>query len=369
MAQATLGILGGGQLGRMLAEAALPLGVRCVVFDDSSDSCAAAYAPVITGDLRDQATLLELASQVDVVSFEFENVPADSVAFLRERGHVVHPGPQALLTAQDRWNEKRFFRDLGIQTAPFARVDDAASLQLAIDQLGLPAVLKARRLGYDGKGQLFLAHPEQADVALPTLGNVPCILERVVTFDRELSLVSARSVNGDIVHYPLVENRHAGGVLRWTQAPAQGVPEGMQRRAEAAAVQVLEALDYVGVLAIEWFQVGDALLANEMAPRVHNSGHWSIEGAATSQFENHVRAVLGLPLGSTETRPCAMVNLLGVIPDRKALLSVPGVRLHDYDKAPRQGRKLGHVTVTGPDMPTVMERTRRVREIVEGTAG
>jgi 5-(carboxyamino)imidazole ribonucleotide synthase len=312
---------------------------------------------------------MELADQVDVVTFEFENVPAESVSFLREHGRVVHPGPQALLTAQDRWNEKRFFRELGIQTASFAPVDDAESLHAAIAKLGLPAVLKARRFGYDGKGQLYLAHPEQAEVALPALGGVPCILERVVAFDRELSIVSARGVSGEIVHYPLVENRHAGGVLRWTQAPAPNVSADLQARAEAAAVQVLEALDYVGVLAIEWFQVGQSLLANEMAPRVHNSGHWSIEGAATSQFENHVRAVLGMPLGSTEANPCSMVNLLGEIPDRSALLSVPGARLHDYGKTPRQGRKLGHVTITGRDMQTVMARTRRVLEIIEQGSG
>ncbi|MCB9675910.1 MAG: 5-(carboxyamino)imidazole ribonucleotide synthase [Alphaproteobacteria bacterium] len=366
-AEARVGILGGGQLGRMLAQAALPLGVDCVVYDDAHDSCAAAYAPVVQGSLADREALERFAVGLDVITFEFENVPAEAVQFLRDTGHLVHPGPLALTTAQDRWNEKRFFRDHGIRTTPFAKVDDEAGLQEAIAQLGLPAVLKARRLGYDGKGQLYLAHPEQAEVAWPALGGVPCILEKVVTFDREVSLLSVRGRSGEVRHYPLVENRHAGGVLRWSQAPALGLPDGMQQRAEAAAERVLEALDYVGVLAIEWFQVGDDLLANEMAPRVHNSGHFSIEGAATSQFENHIRAVLGWPLGETEVSPCMMVNLLGQIPDRGQILSVPGARLHDYAKAPRQGRKLGHVTITGPDMPTVAERARRVRALVEGT--
>lgn len=361
----TLGILGAGQLGRMLAEAALPLGVRCVFLDPTSEPCTAGLGDVIQAPFDDRAALDALAARSDVVTYEFENVPVDAVAHLT-RAVPVRPGSRALEVAQDRLTEKSFFQDRGIRTAPFLPVDSLDDLHRAIEMLGLPAILKTRRLGYDGKGQLYLAHPEQAEAAWNGLGRAPCIVETVVAFDRELSLIGVRSASGETAFYPLVENRHAGGVLRWSHAPAPDVSSELQARAEADGRGVLEALDYVGVLAIEWFQQGDRLLANEMAPRVHNSGHFSIEGAATSQFENHVRAVLGWPLGATEVaRPCAMVNLLGEIPDRAGLLAVPGARLHDYGKTPRLGRKLGHVTITGPDAPTVRARTRAIRELVE----
>lgn len=365
MSAPRLGVLGAGQLGSMIAQAALPLGVECVFFDPTPEPCVGGLGRVIRAPFDDRDALDRFADQVDVVTLEFENVPVDALRRLSERV-PVRPGARALDVAQDRATEKTYFRDRGIATAPFLAVDTLQDLEQAIDQLGLPAILKARRLGYDGKGQLYLAHPEQAAAAWAGIGGVPCIVETVVAFDRELSLLAARSPSGQIVFYPLVENRHAGGVLRWSHAPAVDVPPELQARAEADARGILESLDYVGVLAIEWFQQGDRLLANEMAPRVHNSGHFSIEGAATSQFENHVRAVLDWPLGATEVpRPCAMVNLLGSVPPRDGLLAVPGARLHDYGKVPRLGRKLGHVTITGPDLETVRARTRRVRDLVE----
>ncbi|MEQ1565621.1 MAG: 5-(carboxyamino)imidazole ribonucleotide synthase [Myxococcota bacterium] len=368
-----VGVIGGGQLGRMLGQAGQPLGITFTFLepaDAASSPSAAVVGDVIRAPYDDPDALAELASRSDIVTYEFENVPVEAVRQLA--GQIpVYPPPAALEAAQDRLHEKRFFRENGIDTTAFAQVSSVEDLEAAIDMLGLPAILKTRRMGYDGKGQLFLADPEQAATAFAALGGRPCILERIVPFDRELSLLAVRALDGRIVTWPLVENRHAGGILRWSIAPAPEMPGGadlatLQARADLIARRILEALDYVGVLAIELFQLGDRLLANEMACRVHNSGHWSIEGAFTSQFENHLRAVLGLPLGRTDVPiPCGCVNLLGEVPPIRDLLAVPGARLHLYGKQPRPGRKLGHVTVLGVDLDEVRARIDLVRALTE----
>lgn len=352
-----IGILGGGQLGRMLALAGHPLGHSFVVLTPSPDAPAAGVADVIVAPYEDRVALSQLAEQVDVITYEFENVPVDAVEALSARGVPVYPGSAALRAASDRLSEKELFSQLDIATASYAMVDSASDLEKAVRYTGLPAVLKTRRFGYDGKGQRVLRSSADVEGAFTGLGGVPQILEGFVDFRRELSLVAVRGRDGEMAFYPLVENRHEGGVLRFTRAPAPDLAPGFQVRAEAYATALLEELDYVGVLALELFDHGDELLANEMAPRVHNSGHWSIEGAETSQFENHLRAITGAPLGSTAARDeSAMINLIGDAPDTRMILSVPGAHLHLYGKTPRPGRKIGHVTVTAADSSTLDAR-------------
>lgn len=361
-----VGVIGGGQLGRMLGEAAQHLGIETLLLEPAPNPSAAVAGEVIAAPYDDEAALDRLAQECDAVTYEFENVPVEAVRYLA--GKVpIYPGPGALETTQDRLAEKRFFRSRGVEVAAFVPVDSVEQLEAGIEAIGLPAILKTRRMGYDGRGQLYLADPEQAAGAFAALGEVPCVLEEVVPFDRELSILAVRDRDGATATWPLVENRHAGGILRWSLAPAPGVDRELQLLADALAIRLLEALQYVGVLAIELFQVGDRLLANEIAPRVHNSGHWSIEGALTSQFENHLRAVLGLPLGQTGVLlPCGCVNLLGRLPELSELLSVPGARIHLYGKEPRPGRKLGHVTVLGEDYDQVRERIDAVRALTAG---
>jgi 5-(carboxyamino)imidazole ribonucleotide synthase len=338
-----VGVLGGGQLARMMALAGHPLGITCTVLDPAADACAGAVAELIVGAYDSADGLDRLAKSSDVVTFEFESVPASSAE--RLAGHVaVQPPPRALEVAQDRLHEKQLFGELGIETAPFRAIGSQAELEAG----PFPGVLKTRRLGYDGKGQRVLLGGGEAAGAFAALEEVPLILEGLVEFDRELSIVAVRAADGGVACYPLVENHHREGILRITHAPAAGTGAALQDLAERYARLVLERLEYVGVLALELFQVGDRLLANEMAPRVHNSGHWSIEGAETSQFENHLRAVCGLPLGSTALRfPCTMVNLIGAAPATAELAAVARGHVHLYGKAPRPGRKVGHVTITG----------------------
>ena len=345
-----LGILGGGQLARMMALAAAPLGVPVVVLDPSVDACASQVAPLVVGGFDDQPALEEFAARVDVATFDFENVPARTGDWLRS--HVaVHPGPRALETAQDRLSEKNLFRQLGIPVPPFADVDGPGSLAAAVAEIGLPSILKTRRFGYDGKGQ-FRLRPEMgaggANAAWDALGaqaeRTGLVLEGFVPFDFELSVVAVRGRDGDFRSWAPTRNWHVDGVLSASLAPA-GVDPAVEEQAVEYARRLAEALDYVGVFALELFCRDGRLLANEMAPRVHNSGHWTVEGAETSQFENHVRAVLGLPLGSTATRGHAcMLNWLGAMPDPAPVLSRAGGHWHDYGKAPRDGRKVGHAT-------------------------
>jgi 5-(carboxyamino)imidazole ribonucleotide synthase len=356
-----LGILGGGQLGRMIALASHPLGITSTVLDPSADPCAAAVAGHVRGDFDDLVALYELAKRSDVVTYEFENVPVESARWLAERVPVFPP-PMALEVSQDRVIEKTFFQSLGIPTPPFADVQSRAQFDAAVRDIGLPAVLKTRRFGYDGKGQFVLRTPADVEAAWTQLGGRPLILEGFVPFDRELSIIAVRGRDGSTAFYPLVENEHREGMLYRSLAPADGTGEELTERACEFALRVMTELEYVGVLAIEWFQDGPRLLANEMAPRVHNSGHWTTEGAVTSQFENHVRAVCGLPLGSTAAvGHSAMFNLIGYRPDFAEVLTVPGAHLHWYGKEPKPRRKVGHVTLTAPDADT---RDARAAELL-----
>ncbi len=360
-----LGIVGGGQLGRMLALAALPLDVRCVTVDPATDSPAAQVAPSIVGAYDDPDALVRLAEQVDVVTYEFENVPVEAIRALEERVPVFPP-PVALEASQDRMAEKRLFERVGLRTAAFAPVDSLDDLEPALAAVGTPAVLKTRRLGYDGKGQTVIRDPLLAEDAWRSVGEVPSIAEAFVDFDREVSIVGARGRDGSVAVYPLVENDHREGILRVTRAPAPGLTPDLQARADVLVRAVMGTLDYVGVLAIELFQVGEELWGNEMAPRVHNSGHWTIEGAETSQFEQHVRAVCGLPLGpSTPIGHAAMVNLIGGVPDVAPIVALPGAHLHLYGKSPRPGRKLGHVTLRADDLLVLEPLLLRVRALAD----
>ena len=340
-----LGILGGGQLGRMIALAARPLGVSCTVYDPGFDPCAASVARHLRGEYEgDYAALYELARSSDAVTYEFESVPVETARWLAARV-PVYPPPRALEVSQDRVAEKTFLNSLGVPTAAFRAVETRSDFDAALTELGPPAVLKTRRFGYDGKGQAVIRTAADAEAAWARLGGRPLILEELVPFDRELSVLAVRGRNGDVVTYPLCENTHVDGILHRTVAPADRLGEELTERAADFAARVLAELDYVGVLAIEWFQDGPRLIVNEMAPRVHNSGHWTQDGAVTSQFENHARAVLGLPLGSAAATGFAvMTNLVGTCPPLAELLGDPTARVHLYEKPERPGRKLGHVT-------------------------
>jgi len=353
-------VLGGGQLGRMLALAGQPLGIEFRFLDPAPQATAGTLAPLVVGDLGDTERIDELTRGATVVTYEWEGVPADGARAAAQHA-PVRPDPRALDVAQDRLVEKETFERLGIQVAPFAAVDDRAGLERAVEVIGLPAILKTRRGGYDGKGQHVLDEVADIDAAWERLGGVPLVLEGRVPFTRELSMLAVRGLDGDTRCYPLVENEHAGGILRVSTAPAPGLTPELQAAGEAIATRLLDELDYVGVLAVELFEHEGHLLANELAPRVHNSGHWTIEGAQTSQFENHLRAILGWPLGSTEARGhSAMINCIGTMPDAVAVLRVEGATLHDYEKQPRAGRKLGHVTITSASRE---ELGRRVGEL------
>jgi 5-(carboxyamino)imidazole ribonucleotide synthase len=341
----TIGILGGGQLGYMLALAGYPLGLHFRFLDPSPQAPVGRIAPRITAEYSDHEALDRFAAGLNCVTYEFENVPVEAARYLLKRV-PVYPPPQALEAAQDRLNEKTLFRSLGIATTEFAEVNSRADLDKALQRLGLPAVLKTRRMGYDGKGQWVLR--SQADVAklAAAIPESPLILEKFVPFERELSILAVRGTTGETAIYPIIENHHRGGILRLSLAPASHLHPKVQAAAVEAARRVLEALEYVGVLAIELFECSGSVLANEMAPRVHNSGHWTIEGAVTSQFENHLRAISGFPLGSTAAEgSSAMLNLIGEIPESADVLAVRDAHLHLYGKAPRAGRKVGHVTV------------------------
>jgi len=361
-----IGVLGGGQLGRMLALAGYPLGLRFRFYDPEPEVCTDGLAERVRGAWDDAAALERFADGLDVVTYEFENVPAETVRILELAGCEVLPPQRALEVSQDRLIEKQFCNDHGVATAPFVPVDSESDLRAAVARLGLPAVLKTRRGGYDGKGQVVLRTSADIVTAWSELGGQPLILEGFVPFDRELSIVAARDRAGRVVCYPLVQNIHRDGILRLTFAPAPNVTAELQQSGEAAATRILAALEYVGVAAIELFERDGALLANEMAPRVHNSGHWTIDGAVTSQFENHIRAVAGLPLGSTELRGVSvMANIIGTLPDVAAVASVPGAHVHLYDKAPRPARKIGHITLNAPDPSTLAARLPELAAVVD----
>lgn len=353
-----VGVLGGGQLARMLAQAGRPLGVDCMFLCPDPHACAMPFGKHLCASFDDLDGQRRLAEWADVVTYEFENVPVTAVESL-ERQRPLYPSARALAVARDRLLEKRRFRTLGLATAEFTEVDSLPDLINAAAEIGLPAILKSRVQGYDGKGQVVLRHATDLRAAWERIGKVPCILESLVAFDRELSIIAARARTGTTVFYPLSENRHRDGLLRLSLSRPG---DAMQGQAEWMVTRLMQDLDYVGVLALELFQVGDRLLANEMAPRVHNSGHWTIEAAPTSQFENHLRAICGLPLGATAPIPlAATVNLIGRLPPEAELRVVSGAIPHFYGKAQRPGRKVGHVTLTCPQSAPELFEQRLAR--------
>jgi 5-(carboxyamino)imidazole ribonucleotide synthase len=353
----------------MLALAGIPLGVRFQFLDPSPDAPARDLGRLVVAPLGDAAALDEVSANADVVTYEWEGVPSPAAARLAER-ITVYPPVEALAVTQDRLREKQLFERLGIPVAPFRAIDDDAGLRRAVGEIGLPAVLKTRVGGYDGKGQVVLRRSDDIADAWDAVGGMPSILESFVMFERELSVIGVRGADGVTRFWPLVENHHERGILRRSVAPAPDVDATLRAAAEYHMTRLLDELGYRGVLAVEMFQVGDQLLGNELAPRVHNSGHWTIEGAVTSQFENHIRALLGWPLGSTEPRGVsAMVNCIGVLPDPAAVLRVEGAHLHRYGKAPRPGRKVGHVTVVAPDRATLDKRVAEIAEVLPAGDG
>lgn len=344
----TIGIVGGGQLGRMLAMAAARLGYRVHIFAPDADSPAAEVASAFTcARYDDHAAIARFAKTIDVATYEFENIP---VASLEALGGAVplHPSPQAIAVAQDRLAEKSFVSGLGVRTAPWARVDGRAMLDAALGAIGMPAILKTRRFGYDGKGQARIAEPADADAAWDAISARPAILEGHVAFEQEFSIIGCRGQDGRFLSWDAPANVHENGILSTSIVPAGGIVAEQAGAARAIAARIADALDYVGVLACEFFAAADGPVFNEMAPRVHNSGHWTIEGARTSQFENHVRAVCGLSLGGTDLAApkVEMRNLIGAqTNDWAAILADPDAHLHLYGKGEaRPGRKMGHVT-------------------------
>jgi len=351
---ATIGILGGGQLGRMLALAAARLGLRCHIYSPEKDSCAFEVVKASTcATYDDERALMRFAAAVDVVTYEFENVPAKTAALLSRRKAVL-PDPKVLEITQDRLIEKNFIAELGIATAPYAAVHSASQLAAAIETVGLPAVLKTRQFGYDGKGQATIGKASDPAAAWRKLRNVPCILEGFIGFEREVSLVAARGGDGKVECFDVTENEHRDHILKISRVPAK-VPAPLAAEAQRTATRIAKAFDYVGVLAVEMFVVKRGrirtLLVNEIAPRVHNSGHWTIDGATVSQFEQHIRAVAGWPLAKPlRLGRVEMTNLIGPeVNEAAAWLTVPGASLHLYGKGePRAGRKMGHVTRVWP---------------------
>ncbi len=363
MTTRTVGILGGGQLARMMVLAGAPMGLRFELFDPAADACGAQVAPLQVAAFDDEAALAAFAARVDVVTFDFENVPARSAKFLAERVRV-HPNPDALAVAQDRLSEKTLFQSLGIPLPAFANIRSRDELAAKVAEFGMPCIVKTRRLGYDGKGQFRIRSAADIDAAWDTLGSqvekTGLILEGFVAFDREVSVVAVRGQDGEFRAWPITGNWHVNGVLSASLAPAQ-LSAAQHEAAIGYARALAERLDYVGVFALELFCRGDELLANEMAPRVHNSGHWTIEGSETSQFDNHLRAVLGLPLGDTRMLGHAcMLNWIGQMPDANAVLGQAGGHWHDYGKQARDGRKVGHATLRDDDAAALAGALERV---------
>jgi 5-(carboxyamino)imidazole ribonucleotide synthase len=370
-----LGILGGGQLGRMLALAAHDLGVATRCWDEHADAVAGHISPLHVDQFHRPARLDAFLDGLDAVTTEWENVPVDLLETIASRGVPVRPNPGALRTAQDRLLEKQLAERLGIAVPAYAPAASREELAVAIERVGLPCVVKTRRFGYDGKGQFVCRTPEDLDACWAALGGSTVgdksglIVEAFVRFTREVSIIAARGVDGDTRTWPLVENVHAEGILRRSVAPAAGTV-ARQAEAEKIARRVLDALEYVGVLAVELFDTIDGLIFNEIAPRVHNSGHWTINASVTSQFENHARAALGLPLGDTAMLhprlAAGMINLIGTMPDRAAVLAACGgtAKLHDYAKAPRPGRKLGHINLTASNPESLAQAMDALEQVM-----
>ena len=360
-----IGVLGGGQLGRMLALAGYPLGLDFRFFDPNSGAPVGQIGELVAARYDDEIALTRFLKDVDVVTYEFESIPLAAVEFVAARV-PVYPPVEALAVAQDRLLEKQLFQKLGIPVPPFAAIDSRDDLSKAEREVGFPCVLKTRRFGYDGKGQMVLRRAADVDGAWATLGGVPLILEKFVTFEREVSAIGARDQSGNEVHYPVSENHHHEGILRRTVAPAPKLPAALAVLAMEYNRRILKELHYIGVLALELFQAGGALLANEMAPRVHNSGHWTIEGSETSQFENHLRAITGLPLGPTAMKgEVVMLNVIGMTPSLAECLSVEGAHVHLYGKAPTERRKVGHVTLVADSLDALGEREKAIASLLQ----
>jgi len=356
-----IGILGGGQLARMLALGGIPLGAKFVVLDPTQDACSDAVCEHIAGFYGDTSILDQFADKVDVITYEFENVPSKCANYLSAK-KPVYPPPAALEVSCDRLKEKTLFRELGIDTPDFAPISSFEELTSALNEIGFPSVLKTRTLGYDGKGQAVLRSEEDVQSAWARLGGVDCILEAFVPFTREISVIAVRSRTGEIIFYPVGENTHRDGIL-YKSVCCNADP--MQSKAEEHILKLLKKLDYVGVLALELFEVDGKLLANEIAPRVHNTGHWSIEGANTSQFENHIRAITGLPLGDTSpVEFCAMVNFIGEMPDASSVLNIKGAHFHAYGKEAKPGRKLGHATIRRQNKEDMLDGFDKLLDLV-----
>jgi 5-(carboxyamino)imidazole ribonucleotide synthase len=364
-----IGVLGGGQLGRMLGLAGTSLGHAFTFLEPAEECPAAVTGAWIRAPFEDAQALADLADRSDLVTYEFENVPVAAVRTLTARV-PVHPSAVSLEVGQDRLREKQLFTRLGIPTPRFVAAQGFAELEPAVTGLGLPAMVKTRSQGYDGRGQRLLRDARDVAPALMALGTQPLLVEELIEFQREISVIGVRGRNGELAFYPAIENHHWDGILRLSLAPAPEMSDALKAKAEDYARRVLEALGHVGVLALELFQVGDELLANELAPRVHNSGHWTIEGAIASQFENHLRAIVGQPPGGTAAHGhCAMVNLIGELPDLAPVGSLAGAHVHLYGKRARPGRKLGHVTLMADDPATLAARLAELWPLLGRSAG
>ena len=358
-----IGVLGAGQLGRMLALAGYPL-AKSFVFYDLSGSPSAGLGEVIVD--RDGDYLDDFLTRVDRVTYEFEHLPVDvaeKIAALKP----VHPCPRALRVCQNREAEKTLFGELGIPTPQWRIADSADSLRQAAEELGCPVVAKSNTEGYDGKGQAVLRDPSEAEAAWTGIGHPRLIVEKFVEFSREVSIIAARGEDGEVAYYPIAENSHHEGILRYSVAPAPKMSADVDDQAKSYIRALLNELNYVGVLTLELFQTADGLVANEMAPRVHNSGHWTIEGAMTSQFENHIRAVSGHPLGNTDARGYScMINIIGEHGDLDAIMRLPYAHLHLYNKAERPGRKLGHVNILADSYDELRWRVKNCASFLPG---
>jgi len=378
-----IGVIGAGQLGMMLAEAGLTKAgyeqlhdpkngsgngsgndLEFAFFDPNPESPAHRYGELTVGAFDDSDALIEFAKRVDCITYEFENIPSDGIDAL-QRLKPVAPSAQALRTSQDRLSEKSLFQELGIPVGDYKDLANAKDLESIAAEFGNHCVIKTRRLGYDGKGQFVVRHRSDLKDVPDIMLNVPCIVERFVPFSRELSIIACRSKDGEVVFYPLTQNTHREGILRVSKAPVLNIDSKLENQAREFISSIMSKFDYVGVLALELFECNGQLFANEMAPRVHNSGHWTIEGAHTSQFANHIRAVAELPLGSSETTGFAgMVNIIGREPT--GLSEMQGVHLHSYRRSERPGRKLGHATIVASTVDELDQRLAKLIEVIEG---
>ena len=359
-----IGILGGGQLARMMALAGTPLGLRFRFFDTHADAPAGHVGELHVGSFEDHVAIDRFCADCDVITYEFENIPAHIVERI-ERLHKVLPGSQPLRIGQDRINEKTFFKSRGVDTHDFRAVSDRASFDAAIRDIGLPAVIKTTRMGYDGKGQGVAHTAHEAESLWTTLGASPLIVEKFVKFDRELSAIAVRSVQGEVRFYDWTHNTHRGGILRVSRAGVTPADPQAASRARETIAKAMSDMNYVGVMAVELFEVGGRLLFNESAPRVHNSSHWTMDGARCGQFENHCRAVAGLPLGDvTREHDCAMVNLIGRLPSIESVAAIQGAHIHYYGKAERAGRKVGHINIVRRGDMTVGDFERSVTQAI-----